>query len=504
MQTKQRNEKDSDKARQPDKLYMENTLLRVAGALFCHDAKRAPTRTHEIELNKGVREKTIVIRPDPRLGQPGPLAHKVFVALIKKHSDYGKPVRNEIHFTRREIGRLIGRKTWGGRDSEQLSRALHEIHYAFIKTHFKESDTRLIEHSFNVFPEIWIERREFASDPIEACTIKLADPIVASLQDEHFTCLNHTLMMRLGTIGQALYMRLFFHLANLHDGGNGQRLVFQKRYDDICVEWLGGLAILTHKSKIVGEQLGHHLDQLIEAGFLASYIVEAAKTRGREGFTVTFRPGAMFFEDYDSFYRRRHQGAIRWDGNVTPTEGSEPLKVAYLFAERRSGHPAASIAFVPSKDVETAKQLLAEIPTGEVPAFFDYALAEARKTDFDVQTLGGIKQYLAGYLARSKQRVVERRQQAARKAMDQADADRQAFDTFRRSQAKGIFAGLSANDRETLETQARDHASRFRGAIQDAMYQFAKVRFTIERHGHHLSTFEQWKATGSPRTMELD
>src|SRR6266699_3889051 len=79
-----------------DKLYMENTLLRVAGALFCHDAKRAPTRTQEIELNKGVKEKNIVIRPDPRLGQPGPLAHKIFVALIRKHSNYGRPIRNEV------------------------------------------------------------------------------------------------------------------------------------------------------------------------------------------------------------------------------------------------------------------------------------------------------------------------------------------------------------------------------------------------------------------------
>ena len=110
-----------------DKLYMENTLLRVAGALFCHDPKRAPTCTREINLNKGIAEKNIVIRPDPRLGQPGPLAHKVFVALIKKHSDYGRPIQKEISFTRREIGRLIGRKEWGGRDSEQLSRALHEI-----------------------------------------------------------------------------------------------------------------------------------------------------------------------------------------------------------------------------------------------------------------------------------------------------------------------------------------------------------------------------------------
>src|SRR4051794_16331512 len=88
-----------------DKLYMENTLLRIAGALFCHDARRAPTRTQEIVLNRGMREKNIVIRPDPRLGQPGQLAHKVFVALIKKHSDYGRPVQKEISFTRREIGR---------------------------------------------------------------------------------------------------------------------------------------------------------------------------------------------------------------------------------------------------------------------------------------------------------------------------------------------------------------------------------------------------------------
>src|ERR1700690_3211886 len=154
-----------------DKLFIENTLLRVAGPLFCHDPKRAASHTGEIILHGGIDGKTIIIRPDPKLGQPGQLAHKVFVALIKKHSDYGRPVRKEISFTRREIGRLIGRKEWGGRDSEQLSRALHEIHYTFIRTQFKQPGGRFIEHSFTIFPEILIERREFRSDPIEACTI---------------------------------------------------------------------------------------------------------------------------------------------------------------------------------------------------------------------------------------------------------------------------------------------------------------------------------------------
>ena len=53
------------------------------------------TSTGEIKLNRGVEEKTIVIRPTHVSVSPGLLAHKVFVALIKKHSDYGRPVQNE-------------------------------------------------------------------------------------------------------------------------------------------------------------------------------------------------------------------------------------------------------------------------------------------------------------------------------------------------------------------------------------------------------------------------
>src|SRR6202167_5247822 len=90
-----------------EKLYIENTLLRVAGALFCHDPKQAAMRTSEIELNRGIVEKHIVIRPDPKLGQPGQLAHKIFIALIKKHSDYGGPIRKGFSFTQREIRGLL-------------------------------------------------------------------------------------------------------------------------------------------------------------------------------------------------------------------------------------------------------------------------------------------------------------------------------------------------------------------------------------------------------------
>jgi hypothetical protein len=468
---------------------MENNLLRVAGALFCHDPKRAASRTSEIQLNPGILEKRITIRPDPKLGQPGQLAHKIFVSLIKKHSDYGRPIKNEISFTRREIGRLIGRKEWGGKDSEQLSRALREIHYTFIATHFKEASGRYIEHSFNIFPQMWIERREFESDPIEACTVTLAEPIVKSLQDEHFVCLNHALMQQLGTIGQALYMRLFFHFANLYDGANTQRLGFQKRYSDICAEWLGGLAVHAQRSIVEHNQLGPHLRQLVLAGFLSSYQITTA--RDSDGLVISFKPGTAFYNDYDRFYRRRTRAQVQAEFQPEQREIGEPLKLAYLFAEKRTGHPVSSIAFVNSKDVETAKQLLIEITLGEAPTFLDFALAAARETNFDVQTLGGLRQYLARYKARQTAQATTKRLAAER---HREEAEQIAYDGYRRREALALFQSLPAEEQHAIETLAERAAARFGGTLRDSMRGVYRAQIAAQRHPDRIKTVEEWKA----------
>ena len=475
-----------------DKLYMENTLLRVAGALFCHDAKRAPTHTKEIQLNRGVAEKNIVVRPDPKLGQPGPLAHKIFVALIKKYSDYGRPTQADVSFTRRELMRLIGRAAWSGSASEQLVRALDEIHYAFVRTRFKSAD-RFVEHSFNIFPEVYIERREHATDPVEACTVTLARPILASLQDGHFTCLNHTVMQELGTIGQALYMRLFFHFANLYDGHHKKRLTFIKRYDDICVEWLGGLSIRQYQSVIERDQLGPHLRQLVRAGFLASY--QLAQAKGRAGFVLSFRPGDTFFGDYDRFYRRGSRPTVDFAEHSDRRQIAEPLKVAYLFAQKRRGRADLGVPYVSSKDVETAKFILASIPFEQVSDFIDYGLTEAKKTRFDVQSLGGLRQYVAGYISHRKTRAAQHAARNRREAEEKATAQRSEYSHFRRLQADRLFATLSAREQAAIEAEARRNGQRVitKGSLGHIMLGIERARITAEKYPNKISSFEQWQ-----------
>src|SRR5665213_1102343 len=497
METETRQRGNQQRASPISKLYLENTLLRVAGALFCHDPKRASACTGEIEVNASVAEKRIVIRPDPQLGQPGQLAHKIFVALLKKHSGYGRPVQADVSFSKRELMRLIGRKEWGGRDSEQLSRALNEIHYTFVRSSFRTRDGKWAEHSFSIFPEIYLERAERATDPIEKCTVTLARPIIASLEDDHFTCLNHTLMQELGTIGQALYMRLFFHFANLFDGHHKSRLTFPKRYDDICREWLGGLKVHAHRSLVERDQLGPHLRELVRQGFLASYAITKAKSG--EGMILTFRPGATFFADYDGFYRHRLQGDFQFQFHNDRREVAEPLKVAYLFMEKRTGQKLTAIPYVSSKDVETAKQFLQSVSFAEIGDFIQYGLAEARKTNFDVQTLGGLRQYLAGYMQGRQGRSVAKAAAERRRAEEGEEAARQAFDRFRSARMDDLWAALPANEREAIETLARAEAparSRAAGPLAETMSQtihrIACRRIAGERHTDRVPSFQEW------------
>lgn len=496
-------ERAATSAKQPiaaiDKFYMENTLLRVSGALFCHDPKRAGQSVERIELNRGVDTKSIVIEPHPSLGRPGPLAHKIFVAIIKKHSDYGRPARSEVSFSKRELTRLVGRDTAGGRDNEELTRALQQIHRTFITTNFKNSDGRFIEESFNIFPRVLIARKAAVTDPIDACIVSIAGPIIASLNDEHFTCLNHSLMRELGTIGQALYLRLFFHFKNLYDGHHTGRLKFEKRYDDICREWLGGLTVHHKKSLVEREQLGRHLRQLIQSGFLASYAIEAvanSEPGSQHGFKLVFRPGRTFFADYDRFYRHRSKGDLQFDFHGDQQQIAEPLKVAYRFREKLTGQPLSDVGYVSSKDVETAKTILLTVPFNEIDNFLDYALAEARKTNFDVQTLGGLRQYLTGYIQAKSARTAARTATERKLREDKEEAARRAYERFWSTTADVLLATLPEQERVEIERLAGAEArpSTIKpGPLADTLRGMALRRIAVSRHPGRIPSFEDWR-----------
>lgn len=250
---------------------------------------------------------------------------------------------------------------------------------------------------------------------------------------------------------------------------------------------MGGLTVLPHRSKIIGEQLGAHIEQLIAAKFLDSYTLTKAKSR--DGFVLKFFPGSAFFEDYDRFYGRGRKVTLPIGAASANHDNAEALKVAYLFAQKRTGQTNASIAFVSSKDKETAKQFLAQLAFEEMPDFFDFALGEARRTSFDVQTLGGIKPYLASYLAARKRYAAHAARETAQRKRMQAYDERQATEVKRLAAARNLFDALSAEDRRAIRQAAEDKAQKFPpGSLRDAMIKHHVARIMGERNGESLSS----------------
>ena len=234
--------------------------------------------------------------------------------------------------------------------------------------------------------------------------------------------------------------------------------------------------------------------QLAQVGFLASYRITEAKNGN--GFIILFRPGQTFFADYDRFYRHRMQGEMQWNFHDDRRETSEPLKVAYLFIEKRTGKPVKDIPYVSSKEVESAKQLLSQLSFENIPDFLDYAIAEANKTHFDMQTLGAVKQYLNGYAEARTRRTAAKTAQTARQAQEWETQARMDYDIFRRAAADDLFASLPPDDQSVIEALASSKApptTKGTGSLAKIMFGIERARITIEHHPDKVPTFEQWK-----------
>ena len=106
-----------------DRLREEITILRIEGTLFCfdkHEAKRRTGIVTNMLKDADGTERPVSVEIHPTYGQPSVLAYKIVQAIFLKMTQAGEPYPNVIAFTQREFGRLMGRTTWGGKDSREL------------------------------------------------------------------------------------------------------------------------------------------------------------------------------------------------------------------------------------------------------------------------------------------------------------------------------------------------------------------------------------------------
>lgn len=83
--------------------------------------------------------------------------------------------------------------------------------------------------------------------------------------------------------------------------------------------------------------------------------------------------------------------------------------------------------------------------------FLGFALAEAKKTRFEVQTLGGLKQYVAAYFQHHDAKRTAAAAAQTREIRERDEAERAAYSEYRRRSALALFGKLSPAEQTVVE-----------------------------------------------------
>jgi hypothetical protein len=479
-----------------ERLFNELNLLRLEGYYFCLDPKAAARYTHKREFIERIRtldevlERPIAIEPNPNYGYPSVIAYKVLQACMKKLSDYGYPVPESVCFSQRELARLIGRKSFGGKDSEAILQAAMQLYSTSVWCSFYDKETKEWKAgTFRIIEECLFSGKQ---DRIQQCVFKVNARIVKSLNHRYAFWVNYLRIEGLEPITTALYKHLFFHFSNLFTRLKQPEFSFNKDYGDLCTQWLGGLTVLKYKSKILSEQLGRHLQLLRESGLISRF--ELAKRADGEGFTFVFYPGKSFFEDYRRFYG----GQLRMQFAKVEDEKNlhQPMRIVQYFYTKLYQTEELDDLIFSDKEVAQAAKLLEKHPYDDVRSFIDYSLGEARKTAYDVKTFMGIKQYYPGFVAHQKALVRARMQDQQRQDEARQRQLEERYRTFWRQKIAEARQQIPADELQALEQAARtqveaDHPQPIGREIL--------VRLHIERRlaeKYAIPAFEDWKADG--------
>jgi Replication initiator protein A len=188
----------------PERLFHEINLLHLEGHYFAFDPKAAnvfpdPMKSVEkrLENPKINEEQPIEVIPHPGYGKPSVFAYKVYQASLKKLSDYGYPVPEGVSFGHRELMRLVGRTSTGGKNSKELVRVLNQFRNTAINCWFYSKHTKTAANlSFSLANRFLYTYKSRGS--ISQVTLWL-DPLLIKSINNHYTfCLNFGRMENLG------------------------------------------------------------------------------------------------------------------------------------------------------------------------------------------------------------------------------------------------------------------------------------------------------------------
>ena len=476
----------------PDPLLEELHVVRLEGRYFCFDKHAAKRRNGVLNYRDGARG--LVIEVSPRFGHPSILAYKVLQAIFRKVTLEGKPYPDTVAFSRRELGRLIGRDIFGGRDSKDLYDAIRQLEDTKIELYLYNKDGkeyRSYRFSLVVGSGFVAEGDVTSPTRLKAAAITLHPVIMDSMRQGHFAVFNWERINALEPLTAALYKRLYLHFSNLYGTEYDKKgLRFEKNYDDLCAEWLGGLKQEQYKSRIE-KQLSHHFKELQSTGLLRSVGIE--RMADGKNFKLVFRPAAGFFTDYETFYLAGRARVLQFQHSADTVNITGPMELVAYFYKRLHKSETFEGKIFADKDIEYAKRLIEQFGEPGARDLMDFAIEKAPQTKFDMKNIRALDVYLAEWQVerdRRKQRVEVQKVEAEERRAEQLKRE---YDDYCQATTHAYLECCSPAEREEIHELAVSQADtehHTNAVTRKIAVHIAERRIVLSRHP--LPSFDHW------------
>lgn len=480
----------------PDPLLEELQVVRLEGRYFCFDRHEAKNRTGLLQYRDGNRG--LLIEVSPRYGHPSVLAYKVLQAVFRKVTLEGKPYPDTVSFSYRELGRMIGRDIFGGRDSQQLYDAIRQLEDTKIEL-FLYDDGGKVYRSFRfnlIIASGFIGSGEVtAPTRLKAAALTLHPVIMDSMRRGHFAIFNWARLEQMEPLSAALYKRLYLHFSNLYEEHYDRRsLKFEKDYEALCQEWLGGLKPERYKSRIM-QQLGKHFALLRESGLVRFATIE--EKSGGDGFKLVFRPGTSFYQDYEAFYQGSKARVLQFQHAADHADIKGPIdSVAHFYKKLHKVENLDGKIFA-EKDIEFAKRLIDAVGAEGFTDLVEFALEEAPKTNFQMKNIRAIETYLPAWQATKEKRKQEQASRKAEENKRRQERIQAEYESFCQSQQFNYMEQAPESERAEIKRLAEEMTASKNHAPNHPMYRISMrlAEKAILAQRCSLPTLEQWLAT---------
>jgi len=375
---------------EPDQLIEEFNIFKLEGFIFCLNPRLAMRAVGGLTLGE-LQNHPVTIDPNPNYGRPGIGAFKTLQAIFLKLTEEGYPYPDTISFSKRELERLRGTKSYGGYQGERTYRDVMQLRTCLIHCARKDKTTgEWTVGNFNI-----IGSALFAGNDkgVNTFSVRLDPLIIQSLNTFHLARFNWYRLRTLidQPIAAIMYKQFYQWAANLMDDKTGKPKFarLEKDYETACREWFGGLKPEKYKSKILQNQLGVHIDA-IHRTRLGRITVEKRSTG--TGFKLVFTPRKGFFDDYQRLYiDPLVKPPLPFNRTADEKNIQEPLQLVEYFYKEVGREKNR----FDDREVGYAHYLLGQHSFADIEDLIDYAAGRLKKSkNLTVLSFGILKSFL--------------------------------------------------------------------------------------------------------------